>query len=214
MCGRIAQTETPAELADLLGVDSGLERVNHLRPSFNIPPSRVLPALAGACDGGIQWSAFEWGMQPSWSNLRRPVINARCETAHEKAMFRQATHSRRCVIPATAYYEWRIGPHGKQPYCIRPTDGTQMLLAGLYTGMQCVIMTRAARHDLAHIHDRMPVAITRPLVDAWLHEYEAAPAAFAAADQIELDFFPVSRRVGNPRFNSPQCLEPLEVHGG
>ena len=208
MCGRIAQTETPEELADLLGVSRGLEEVSHLGPSFNVPPSRTLPGLAAAQDGGAKWSAFEWGMLPSWGNFRRPVINARCETAHEKPMFRHAFRSRRCVIPVSAYYEWLAGPGSKQPYCIRPVGGSPMLLAGLYTGRQCVIMTRAARPDIAHIHDRMPVAVSRPLLEVWLQEYEAASAAFAEADQMELEFFRVTRRVGSPRFNSPQCLDP------
>ena len=206
MCGRIAQTETPEELADLLGVSRGLEEVSHLGPSFNVPPSKILPGLTLDLDGGAKWAAFEWGMLPSWGNFRRPVINARCETAHEKPMFRHAFRSRRCVIPVSAYYEWLTGSGGKQPYCIRPADGSPMLLAALYTGGQCVILTRAARPDIAHIHDRMPVAVSR--LEVWLHELKAAVAAFAEADRMELEFFPVTRRMGNPRINGPQCLDP------
>ena len=214
MCGRIAQTETPEELAELLGVELGLDQVSHLSPSFNVPPSRTLPALTAAKQGSVQWSALEWGMLPSWANFRRPVINVRCETAHLKPMFKHSFRSRRCVIPAAAYYEWLAGPGGKQPYCIRRGNNLPLLLAGLYTGGQCVIMTREARTDIAHIHDRMPVMITQSMVEVWLHEFDAALAAFNEANTLEIEFYPVSRRVGSPQFNGSQCLEPMEAGTG
>ena len=214
MCGRIAQTETPEELAELLGVDLSLKEVQHLTPSFNVPPSRTLPSLIAANERQVQWSSLEWGMLPSWASFRRPVINARCETVHEKAMFKHALQSRRCVIPAAAYFEWKVGSQGKQPYCIRRANGEPLLLAGLYTSGQCVIITRTAREDIAHIHDRMPVAIERSYIEPWLLEPKAASATFSVADQIDFDFYPVTKRIGSPRFDDPQCLEPLEAIRG
>ena len=211
MCGRIAQTETPEELAELLGVHTGLDQISDLRPSFNVPPSRMLPGLVTAPGGGLQWTALEWGMLPSWSKFKRPVINARCETAHAKPMFKHAFRSRRCVLPATAYYEWLSGPGGKQPYCIRMTTRIPLLLAGLHQGGQCVIMTREARPDIAHIHDRMPVALDRSMVELWLDQYDAAQAVFREADNMDLEFYPVTRRMGHFKFNDPSCLAPLSA---
>ena len=210
MCGRLAQTRTPDELAELLGVMVGLNAISVIHAAYNVPPTSILASLVATGKYRVQWVPLQWGMVSSRAKNRRPVINARSETVHKKPMFRYSFRSRRCVIPVTAYYEWLSGATGKQPYCIRMASGEPLLLAGLYSGNQCVILTRAARDDIAYIHDRMPVAIPRMLIEQYLHEQNAAYAAFEAAESLHLQVYPVTPRVGNPRYNTPSCLEHNE----
>ncbi len=202
MCGRIAQTHTPEELTELLGVTEGSSRLGGLEPSYNVPPSLELPALVSS-EAGTAWECFVWGMAPSWKG--RPVINARSETVAEKPFFRRSFRERRCVVPVTAYYEWKARG---EPWCIRPAGPKPLLLAGLYARGACVVLTRAAREDLAEIHHRMPVAMPHDLVEPWLEDERAAPHVFEATLSLRLRAYRVARSVGSPRFNTPACLEP------
>ena len=209
MCGRIAQIEKPDELAELMGISDGLESLEHFRNGYNMPPSSIVASLVSSREHNIQWVPLKWGMLPSWMKRGREVINARCETVDQKPMFKHHFASRRCVIPVTAYYEWLPGQGGKQPYCIRTASGEPLLLAGIHAGGECVILTRAARSDLAFIHDRMPVTLPRQLMPLYIHDLEAAFASFAAADALDLRYYPVTRSMGSPRLNTVECLEPL-----
>lgn len=203
MCGRIAQAHTPDELTELFGFTEGADNLREVRASYNLPPSQLMPALVPFSDSAA-WRSFTWGIEPKWKG--RPVINARSETVAEKPFFRRSFQERRCVVPATAYYEWRVRG---EPWCIRPREEEPLLLAGIYSRDQCVVLTRAAHPDLAFIHDRMPVAMPREMLLPWLHDEGAAPHVFAAALDLPLRAYRVSRGVGSPRFNSPACLEAL-----
>ncbi len=203
MCGRIAQAHTPDELTELLGFTEGADNLREVRASFNLPPSQLMPALVPFSTAAA-WRSFVWGIEPKWKG--RSVINARSETVAEKPFFRRSFQERRCVLPATAYYEWRARG---EPWCIRPKANEPLLLAGIHCGGQCVVLTRAARPDLAFIHDRMPVAMPSDLLLPWLHDEESAPHVFAAALEVPLHAYRVSSSVGSPRFNTPACLEAL-----
>ncbi len=212
MCGRIAQAHTPDELAELLGVSTGLDRLYDISPSYNVPPSSLLPALIPDATGNPAWSSFTWGFLPAWKRDGRALINARSETVAAKPMFKGAFSHRRCVLPVTAYYEWRKQPgQPKQPYCIRSDNDHPLLLAGIHENETCAVLTRPARADLAYIHDRMPVLLPHDLLAAYLDapDPSAAATVFHTAEQIPLLAYPVTRSMGNPTYNNPSCLEPL-----
>ena len=137
------------------------------------------------------------------------MINVRSETVREKRMFMRAIRHRRCIVVASAYYEWLPTPSGKQPFCIRSARGLPLLMAGIYENGTCAIMTRAARGDLSYIHDRMPVLISRALLEPYLTDYRVLPEAIAFAEALPLHAYKVTRQVGNPRFSGPECMEPL-----
>jgi putative SOS response-associated peptidase YedK len=145
-------------------------------------------------------SLVRWGLVPPWAEspaLGDKLINARAESVSEKPAFRRAFRKRRCIVPADAFYEWKVGSrpdreHGastgrrapRQPYCVRRRDGEPLALAGLWEIWRdpliedddaadawlrsCTIVTTRANGVLAPIHDRMPVVLAEDAWDAWL----------------------------------------------
>ncbi len=209
MCGRIAQTNSPEELAELFGTQLDIDKLTDITPSYNVAPSSEIIALCLSAYGDEMWTKLQWGMLPIWSRMKRPVINARMETVGSKPMFRDSFSNRRCVIPATAYYEWLSSPSGKQPYCIRLENDVPLMLAGLYRDGQCVILTRPAREGIAFIHDRMPVILNFEMIREYLSTMESAFNLIELDTDIKLRTYPVNRKVGNPRYNNPACLNPV-----
>jgi len=105
----------------------------------------------------------------------KPIINARSETALEKPMFRESMIERRCLIPASGYYEWKKDGSRKTKHRIYLPDGP-IYFAGCYRQekdspvSRYVILTRQAVQCIEFIHERMPVVIPKAHVEAWLHE--------------------------------------------
>lgn len=168
----------------------------------------------------------QWGLIPFWakdSKTGYSLINARGETLDTKPAFRSAFAHRRLIIPASYFFEWKHDEKTKLPYLIRVKGKDLFGMAGLWeqwtspqTGEvidSCTIVTTAANKVVAKLHDRMPVILREDDYGRWLGE-EAANAETLKSllrpypDQ-EMEFYPVTRKVGNPRFNSPECLEPI-----
>ncbi len=114
------------------------------------------------------------------------------------------------MIPVTAYYEWRAVSSGKQPYCIRSKNGFPLLLAGLYTENECVILTRSAQRDISVIHDRMPVVVNPDMMDAYLNQSNTAYEIIGQENFLDLEVYPVTREIGNTALNHPICLKPID----
>ena len=200
MCGRIAQIDSAHDLAEQLEVHGEVHSVS----SYNIAPgSRILSFRMNEESEKI-WHSFAWGIRPSWMKGTRSVINARIETAAQKPLFKDALCRRRNVIPITAYYEWHS--EGRQPYCIRRKDGGPLLLAGIYTGDACVILTRSAQRYLAKIHDRMPVILSAEGADLYLRRTHH----MGYGNDAQLEAYAVTRRVGNPVFDRSACFDPID----
>ncbi|MBW1597114.1 SOS response-associated peptidase [Streptomyces sp. JJ38] len=154
MCGRYAASRSPEDLVGLFDV-SKWEPAETLAPDWNVAPTKDVFAVldrpvkgSGDPDPVRQLRVLRWGLVPSWAKspeLGAKMINARAETVHEKAAFRRAFTSRRCLLPADGYFEWVTGKEEldleqrgrrkrprKQPYFVTPVDGSVMALAGLY----------------------------------------------------------------------------------
>ena len=115
---------------------------------------------------------MRWGMERPGGGL---VINARSETAANKPMFRESARLRRCLVPASWYFEWERRPDGKTKYALRPERGGIVYLGGLYTlgsdgTPRFTILTRDAAPGIAFIHDRMPVLVPPEKRDDWLSQ--------------------------------------------
>ncbi len=112
-----------------------LSSMPDLSPRFNIAPSQQIAVIRQQNGGDRELTALQWGLIPSWSKdsaIGYKMINARSETVHEKPSFKQAFHARRCIIPASGFYEWEKAGKEKIPHYIHLSDGDIMSLAGLW----------------------------------------------------------------------------------
>lgn len=200
------------------------------KPDYNIPPGQKILAVVQLEDGSNRAVILHWGLIPSWSKDRAissHLINARAETLTEKPSFKNAFQYRRCLIPATGFFEWQtLGTsdihtsprdNRKQPYHIHQPDHQLFAMAGIWEHWEhdqemvysCSIITTAANGKIAPIHDRMPVIIAPDDYQRWLTKKITAIeiADFLAADAYrDMEITPISTRVNNPLHNDENCL--------
>jgi len=222
MCGRFAQITPTGDLIKIFEVTNSLP----LQPRFNIAPTEGV-AVIRASDHHRQLAILRWGLIPRWANdlsIGYKTFNARSETAHIKPSFKAALKARRCLIPASGFYEWdKIGKF-KQPYYISRNDGCPMALAGLWDQWvdrqsgeiieSCTILTTSANRTVGRIHDRMPVILEPNDYGLWLDHKVQRIEEFSdlfspAADNI-LGLAPVSTYVNKAGHEGPQCVAPLQ----
>lgn len=222
MCGRYV-SPSERDLERLFGGRSpnpfaGVERI------YNAAPSLMLPVLRMR-RGELAGAQMQWGLVPHWwkkEELPASTINARIEDAATKPMWRDAAARARALVPALGWYEWRKSGGPKTPHFIRAKDGEPISFAGLWSRWQppgggeplysFAIMTTDAAPALAHIHDRMPVALPQSAWHDWL-DPERTDAAevmrwLAGAAMTTFEHHPVSSYVNSPRNQGERCIEP------
>jgi putative SOS response-associated peptidase YedK len=165
---------------------------------------------------------MRWGFLPHWYKTPTAgplLINARCETIAEKPAFRAACRERRCLIPATGFYEWTKDEAGNRlPWYIRHADGSPIAFAGVWQVWDkgetplttCAIVTTDSNGPVADIHDRMPVAIAPQDWPLWLGEAGKGAATLMHAPPG--DVFAAHRvdpRVNSNRASGPELIEKL-----
>jgi putative SOS response-associated peptidase YedK len=221
MCGRIV-VHLDARAVAAFGIDLA----EPWGPYFNVAPTQDVPVVV-AIDGARELRFMRWGLIPSWASdpaIGNRMINARAETVATKPAFRDAFRSRRCLILASAFYEWQPVPGSKrkQPHAIQVDHGGPFAFAGLWdrwvsreTGEvieSCTIITCEANAVLAPVHNRMPVILPPDRYDAWLDP--ATPAAalhwmLAPYPAEGMHAYPVSTYVNAPGHDGPECIEPM-----
>ncbi len=174
--------------------------INLSRPismSGEIRPTDIAAVIAPSKSGHRAVFPMQWGFHVS--GLNEPLVNARIETAAEKPVFRDSWYRRRCIIPASWYFEWqhytdpdgRVKTGGK--YAIQPKNSDITWLAGLYrfeekNGFRYpvfTVLTRNTEGALKDIHDRMPLILPANAVDAWIAPY-ADPEEIARSAVTDL----------------------------
>ncbi len=222
MCGRFATTYTGTALAELFS----LPFVPDIEPRYNIAPSQPVVAIrTDAATGQRERAHLKWGLIPAWAKdaaIGHRLINARAETLSEKPSFRNAFKRRRCLVPASGFYEWSKTADGKQPVFIRMVREQPFAMAGLWENWQapdgsavqsCTLITTTAKDLLRPVHHRMPVIVPEHEFERWLDPRQQDAAALQtllrpyAADAMK--YFPVSTHVNNPRNEGPDCIAPL-----
>ncbi|MGE0641803.1 MAG: SOS response-associated peptidase [Thermoanaerobaculia bacterium] len=226
MCGRYFLT-TPGEvLAELFETPAPPEEVAlAIRPRFNIAPSQEVPIVRATATGTRELSLVRWGLVPHWAKdpaIGNRLINARSESVAGKPSFRDSFRKRRCLVPADGYFEWQNVGGAKQPWAFRLKSAEPMALAGIWSAWNdpqgggllesCAILTTAPNELAATVHDRMPVILPAARRGDWLDAAtpgEALAGFLAALPATEMLAYPVGRKVGNPRNDSPELIEPL-----
>jgi len=218
MCGRFNLTASGEEIAEAFE----LNEVPELAPRYNIAPTQPVAVVRlEATTGRRRLSALRWGLVPEGSpETDRGHINARSETAWHKPSFRGAFARRRCLIPATGFYEWqRTGTKRRRPWLFALGSARAFALAGLWeppardgAPTTCTILTTEPNDVTRPVHDRMPVILSPDDYTRWL---DPRPGDAVALRSLLVPFpagamtaRPVSSAVSNPRFDDPACLEP------
>jgi len=216
MCGRFYLTASPEQLINAFQ----LPGLPHYETSYNIPPGQKILTVVKLDDDSYKAVNLHWGLIPHWSKdkkISHHLINARAETLVEKPAFRTAYKQRRCLIPASGFYEWQQQEQGKQAYCISRKDNQLIAFAGLWeywehgteTIYSCSIITRSANELITPIHQRMPVIIDSKHYKDWLNKQ----APLQTTEQLLISdayqnivLKPVSNWVNNPQHNDQNCL--------
>ena len=220
MCGRysLVPTESIAARFDIQ------QQQLTLVPRYNVAPSQSMPVVVRNSPNRLV--EMQWGLIPSWSKEPRAqfsTINARAETITKSPVFRGPFKSRRCLVPASGFFEWQRTERGKQPFCIRLKDGDLFAFAGLYDiwhdaeGNELysyTVITTTPNDLVASIHNRMPVILRQEDEDVWLDK-ESDPAQLLAllkaypADKMEA--YPVSRAVNSPANDGAELMRSVAV---
>ena len=174
MCGRYALHAHPQVIA----LQFGLATLAECAPRYNVAPASDVLVVRDEVGTPVA-ARLRWGLVPHWS--RDPAIgaklnNARAETVAAKPSFRDAFRRRRCLIPASGFYEWRREADHKQPYYVFPAEGELFAFAGLWESWRgpervletCAIVTTDANAAMQPIHDRMPVILAKDDYARWL----------------------------------------------
>lgn len=194
-----------------------------LASTYNIAPSQELPVIVADEDGDRAIRLMHWGLIPRWRSGRGGVgpINARSETVAEKPMFRDLIRRRRCLVPASGFYEWQARVHRKQPYFVTVKDEPLFAFAGLYDVAanddgdpigSYVILTTRANALVSSIHDRMPVILRPedegPWLDPAITDVHAFEPLFDPLPSEALVAYPVATSVNDARHDGPSLIRP------
>ncbi len=185
---------------------------------YNIAPSASVPVFTR--DG---WCTMRWGLVPSWSKeakTKYATFNARVESFTEKPAFRSAwKQERRCLIPLSGYYEWKVTGGEKRAYYVTTTLDEPLVIAGLWekwekdshSMLSCTILTTAAEGILADLHHRMPVMLEPAQASTWLRgEKQQALEVLQNPSLEHIHFYQVNPAVGNPRNQGRGLIDPYD----
>ena len=191
-------------------------------PNFNVCPTTNIHVVSSG-ETGRMLAPMRWGFVPHWYKAPNDgplLINARADSIAEKPAFRAACRERRCLIPASGFYEWTRGGDAKLPWYIYRRDGAPLAFAGIWQDWEqgdaqlrtCAIVTTEANAPMSGIHHRMPVILEAQDWGKWLgEEGKGAALLMRPARDDVLDFHRVDVAVNSNRAAGGQLIEPLEA---
>ncbi len=220
MCGRFQISKFEDDIQIRFHVDVEKE---WLRQIFNAAPMMHLPVITGEEPGKLRF--FRWGLVPFWAKdpgIGNKLINARAETIIEKPSFRSAFRSKRCLVPANGFYEWKREAGKKLPYRFYLENEELFAFAGLWDCWKdqegkllhtFTIITTTPNELMKPVHDRMPV-ILEPEVEAYWLDKQASVhdllALLKPYDHHKMKACRVSERLNNVRNNDADLVIPVE----
>lgn len=226
MCGRFTLFLPPGLLAELFGLAEprcGPER-------YNIAPTQLVAVIRQVEPGVNRLDQLRWGLIPPWAkdpSIGSRMINARCETLEDKPAFRNAFRFRRCLIPASGFYEWRKQGGKKLPEYLRLKGEPPMIFAGLWESWtspngeiveSCTIVTTAANSFVARLHERMPVLLKPADWELWLDRSVTDPARLRHLlrpyPAEEMEGWTVSSLVNTPKNDTAELVKQWTIDDG
>lgn len=228
MCGRYVIAYGP----EMLVHGFSATRVVPFPQRWNVAPQSQVPVIRETRDGERVADLMRWGLVPHWArdeSIGRKLNNARAEGMADKPSFRQAVRRRRCIVPASGFYEWQAVAvqhgGGKQPWYVSPKGEPLFAFAGLFEAwrppgsqddgawvLTCCIVTTAPNALMAPLHDRMPVILRREHWGAWLSRSLQDPAALPALMEglapAAMQAWTVARDVNRASAEGPGLIAP------
>jgi putative SOS response-associated peptidase YedK len=227
MCSRYSITATSDQLSSRFQVDVPAA---FYKPSYNAAPSQLLPVITSDSPNGI--SLFYWGLPPERAqnkSISERIINLRIETLQEKAIYKRAMKTHRCLIPADGYYTWKqLGKKTTVPYRVIRKDKTLFSFAGIWEEYESEtgdnlhtfsIITVPANSILSGISERMPVILNPDQERIWLNAQASETELLSVLKpypEDSLEFYTVSPRVNSIQNNDSTLTRPApaaDQHG-
>jgi putative SOS response-associated peptidase YedK len=222
MCGRFRQTRSQKQLEERFQAEGDVD----VAPRFNIAPTQPVITVRQKKDElARRFSMMRWGLIPSWAkdlSIGNTTVNARSETVTTTLSFSEAIQSRRCLIPADGFYEWKKMGRIRQPYCFEVGEGELFALAGLWdewknpTGeiiQSCTVLTTTPNTLLANIHDRMPVIVSPDKYGLWLNpevqDFADVRKIFKPYDPSLMRSYPVNLKLNNVQNDDADSAAPI-----
>jgi putative SOS response-associated peptidase YedK len=223
MCRRFTHHLTWRLVVNLYRLTDAPEPPAGFRASYNIAPSQSVLVIAYG-DHGLEARMMRWGFIPARAPSKPSVtpINARGETVATSRVFKSAFRVRRCLVPASGFYEWQKQPGGgKLPYWLGMRDGRDFSIAGIWERWHggedgaaidtFALITTEPNSLAAKIHNRMPVIVAQGDHDAWLiAEASAAQNLIRPYRAEAMKAYPISTRINSLKNNSPDIIKPAE----
>lgn len=226
MCARFSLATPAEDVAKLFGLDDAPEWT----PRYNIAPTQDVLVVREK-DGKRDTRLMRWGLVPSWAKdpkIGQKLINARSETVSERPAYRAAFERRRCLMPASGFFEWTDPPAGaprakgrkapRQPYHFTLVDGATMAFASLWEPWRnpegellrtCTILTTEPNDLVRPFHDRMPAILPPAGFAAWLDVKTPSAEAFELLRPLPADVlqaYAVSPAMNSAAYESPDCI--------
>jgi putative SOS response-associated peptidase YedK len=192
---------------------------DRIRKRFNIAPTQQAPVVRIGATGAREVAMLRWGLVPSWAKelkIGTKMINARSEGVEAKPAFREAVRQRRCIVPASGFFEWQGEPGRKQPYAITLPGLSLIAFAGLWERWQpagaapvetFTIITTGPNEQIARIHDRMPVIVPMDAIQAWLTAPPDEARQLLRPYPGPMELRAVGKYVSSVRNEGPECLQ-------
>ncbi len=223
MCGRYSFAVEDAMILERFGLRV---RTAIYKARYNCSPTQNLAVITNDAPDTLNF--YRWGLIPSWTkpvptgHAPSPLINARAETLVEKPSFKTVFRNRRCLVPATGFFEWKRGGRDgacpvSTPYYIRLKTGEPFCFAGLWDQWvsgdgeiihSFTIITTAPNSLMENIHDRMPVILERNDEQRWISP-KPDPTLVELLKPFPadlMDAWPVSQLVNSPRNEVPEIV--------
>jgi putative SOS response-associated peptidase YedK len=228
MCGRYTLTFTIDELQ--AAFPEAVFNFPEIIPRYNVAPSQMIPVVRKGSAGELKVDMVRWGLIPSWAKdptIGSRMINARAETLSERAAYKMAFRSRRCLIPADGFFEWvNVGsPKNRQPIYFFERSISEnrpiFAFAGLWERWHspsgedvhsATIITTTPNDLLSKFHDRMPVIIPKENYQAWLNQEAGLGELQVLLKPYpgdKMDSYPVSQMVNSPKNDFPELVSSL-----
>lgn len=219
MCGRFSFSYSQRIIEELFDIEMDPEEY---KPRYNCAPSQNLAVISN--ENPKKLSFYKWGLIPFWAkdiSIGNKMINAKAETILEKPSFKQSFKSRRCLVLADSFYEWKQDKD-KMPYRILLKNEEPFAMAGIWDKWKDAegkelhsfsIITTEANELMKELHHRMPVILSRSDQKKWL---ESSDSDFLVSllrpfNSDEMQAYPVSKLVNSPRNDTAELHQQIAL---